>query len=196
MGGERASATRSQGNQRAPGLTRSQGPSTQRSSSHDPYLRLRGDVRGARHGGSVDTTRTELAAWVQGALDETTPGQFLLLEYLAEADLPVEPYAQAAIDPGGWHCEVVSAHHLPAHRWPLDESALQRSGWSAPSDRTANWWRTDVGLDRAASLLVDALWVARACTDPDRYAISIGTFPTGPDDGRPRARPDGLPLAA
>ncbi len=141
-------------------------------------------------------TRSELADWVQYALDEVTPGQFLLLEYLSDTDLPVEPYAQAAIDPGGWHCEVVSSRYLPTHRWPLDEPALLNTGWVAPGGGTENWWRTDVDLHRAARVLVDALWVGRACTDPDRYAISIGTFPSGPDDGRPLSAIDGLPLAA
>lgn len=144
----------------------------------------------------MQTTRTELAEWVQAALDEVTPGQFLVLEYLTDEDLPVDPYAQAALDPGGWRCEVVSAHYLPAHRWPSDELALARTGWLAPDDRTDNWWLPDVDLVLAARLLVDALWDGRACTDPDRYAISIGTFPTGPDGGEPLPVPDNLPMAA
>ena len=144
----------------------------------------------------METTTVDVAGWVQAALDDVTPGQFLLLEYLSDEDLPVEPYAQAAIDPGGWHCEVVSARYLPVHRWPLDERALLRAGWQAPCDRTENWWRTDVDLELAAQLLVDALWVGRACADADRYAISIGTFPPGPGGGRPLPAPDGLPLAA
>ena len=140
--------------------------------------------------------RTELADWVQAALDEITPGQFLVLEYLTDADLPVEPYAQAALDPGGWHCELVSPHYLPTHRWPIDEPAIDRAGWRPPDGRTHNWWSCDVDLDAAARLLVDALWDGRACTDPDRFAISIGTFPSRPDGGEPHPMPDGLPLAA
>jgi hypothetical protein len=137
-----------------------------------------------------------LATWVQSTLEEITPGKFLLLEYLTEGDLPVEPYAQAALDPGGWYCEVVSAHHLPGHRWGLDEVALARSGWRPPDLRTDNWWRADVDLGHAAAFLVDALWIARACTDPDRYAISVGTFPSGPEGGEPMPLPDEVPIAA
>jgi hypothetical protein len=133
---------------------------------------------------------------VQAALDGITPGQFLVLEYLTEDDLPVEPYAQAALDPGGWYCEVVSDWYLPAHRWPMNELALARAGWQVRDDVTDNWWCADVDLASAAHLLVDALWNGRSCTDPDRFAISVGTFPTGPDGGEPIPVPDELPLAA
>lgn len=125
----------------------------------------------------------ELVEWVQTALREITPGQFLLLEYLTEDDLPVEPYVQAALDPGGWYCEVVSSHYLPGHRWPLDEQALTRRGWRAPESGTGNWQQTDVAFDVAARLLVDAHWFGRGLSDPDRYAISIGTFPCGSRSG-------------
>lgn len=133
----------------------------------------------------MDEDRSELEAWVQAALDSITPGQFLLLEYLTGDALPVEPYAQAALDPGGWYCEIVSAHHLPGHLRRLDELALVRDSWRAPDSGTDNWWQSDVTLNAAARLLVDALWFARDCTDPDLYAISIGTFPSGPRGGEP-----------
>ena len=139
---------------------------------------------------------SDLVCWVQDALDQVQPGQFLLLEFLSGEGLPVDPYAQAALDPGGWYCEVVSAHHLPTHRWVLDELALARQGWQPPDSGTDNWWRGDVGLDQAAALLVDALWIGRGCTDMDRYAISFGTFPSGPDGGEPIPVPRDLPLAA
>ena len=138
----------------------------------------------------------ELATWVQEALDQVRPGQFLLIEYLSGTGLPVDPYAQAALDPGGWYCEVVSGHHLPTHRWFLDELALTRQHWRQPDDGTDNYWQPDVALDQAAELLVTALWCARACTDIDRYAISIGTFPTSPDGGEHLPQPEALPLAA
>ena len=115
--------------------------------------------------------------WVQAALDGTTPGQFLLLECLTGDDLPVEPYAQAALDPDGWGLEVASSHYLPGGPWPLDEVYLANAGWHCPGARTRNWWQTDVSLDAAAGLLVDALWFGRGVSDPDRYAISVGTFP-------------------
>ena len=137
-----------------------------------------------------------LIAWVQDALDHVQPGQFLLIEYLTGEDMPVEPYAQAALDPGGWYCEVISDQHLPRHRWPLDELELARTCWHQPDHGTDNWWQADVSLDHAAPLLVTALWRARGCTDEDCYAISVGTFPTGPDGGLPLLEPRTLPLAA
>jgi hypothetical protein len=132
------------------------------------------------HGGEVENTRHELADWVQAALDEVTAGQFLVLEYLTDENLPVQPYAQAALDPGGWSCEVVSTVHLPPRLWPSDAGALTRAGWFHPDGRTQNWWRAEVGLDAAGRVLVDGLWDGLGCTDPDRYAISIGTFPLVP----------------
>jgi hypothetical protein len=151
--------------------------------------------------GRMDATRAqtpaaELIEWVQDALDRVTPGQFLLIEYLTDQDLPVDPYAQAALEPGGWYCELVSGHHLPTHRWPLDEVGLRRSGWLVPGDGTDNFWRPDVDLREAAGILVGSLWVGRSCTDPDRYALSVGTFPSGPHGGEPLPIPAGLPLAA
>jgi hypothetical protein len=137
------------------------------------------DVRGWRHPDGVDSDRSELVMWVQAALDRITPGQFLLLEYVTGDDLPVEPYAQAALDPAGWCCELVSALHLLGHRYPLNEPAVTRMGWRAPDAGTDNWWQTDVALAAAAHLLVDAHWGGRDLTDPDRYAIRVGTFPCG-----------------
>jgi hypothetical protein len=145
----------------------------------DPYVRLRVDVRGSRHPEEVDNECSELVTWVQGVLDRITPGQFLLLEYVTDDDMPVEPYAQAVLDPGGWCCELVSARYLPGHRWPIDEASLAQHGWHSPDAETGNWWQTDVALDAAAQLLVDAHWFGRHLTDPDRYAIRVGTFPCG-----------------
>jgi hypothetical protein len=127
----------------------------------------------------VDNERSELVTWVQAALDSITPGQFLLLEYVTGDDMPVEPYAQAALDPAGWCCELVSARYLPGHRYPLNEPALTRMGWRAPDAGTDNWWQTDVALNTAAQLLVEAHWLGRNLSDPDRYAIRLGTFPCG-----------------
>jgi hypothetical protein len=144
----------------------------------------------------MESLRTELIDWVQATLDVVEPGQFLLVEYLSGEDLPVDPYSQAALDPGGWYCEAVSGYYLPSHRWVLDELAMARHGWRSPDGDTDNWWRPNVPLTDAATLLVDALWIARGCTDQDRYAISVGTFPSGPDGGLPLPTPQGLPLAA
>ncbi len=125
----------------------------------------------------MNIERTDTVTWVQAALDSITPGQFLLLEYVTGDDLPVEPCAQAALDPEGWCCEVVSARYLPGQRWPIDDAALAQRGWRAPDAGTNNWWQTQVPLDAAAQLLVDALWFGRCLTDPDRYAIRVGSFP-------------------
>ncbi len=140
--------------------------------------------------------RAELVNWVQEGLDQVQPGQFLVIEYLRGAGLPVDPYAQAALDPGGWYCEVVSTYHLPAHRWVLDELALARDGWRSPDADTDNWWLPDVPLGDAAALLMEALWIGCGRTDLDRYAISVGTFPTGPNGGETLPVPEALPLAA
>lgn len=140
--------------------------------------------------------RACLCEWVHEALDTVQPGQFLLIEYLSGAGLPVDPYTQAALDPGGWYCEIVSTQHLSAHRWPIDEPALARRGWRSPDGDTDNWWRPDVALDQAAALLVDALWIGRGCTVPDRYAISVGTFPSRPEGGEPLPVRQDLPLVA
>ena len=148
------------------------------------------------HPDGVDNDRSELVAWVQAELDSVAPGQFLLLEYLTDDDLPVEPYSQAALDPGGWHCEVVSNRYLPGHRWPLDEGVLARDGWQIPNGRTDNWWQSDVALEAAAGLLVDALWSGRDLTDPDRYAVSIGTFPCGQRGGESLPRPSDTLITA
>jgi hypothetical protein len=127
----------------------------------------------------VTNERSELVAWVAANLDRITPGQFLLLEYLTGDDLPVEPYAQAALDPDGWCCELVSAHYLPGQLWSVHEMTLIRSGWHVPDASSHNYWQTEVAFDDAAQLLVEALWFGRNLTDPDCYAISIGTFPCG-----------------
>ncbi len=145
---------------------------------------------------STQTALDDLVPWVQAALDQVTPGQFLLIEYLTDDDLPVEPYAQAALDPGGWHCEVVSDRYLPRHRWPIDHLALSAAGWRPPGEGSDNYWVPDVDLGSAATLLVRGLMLGRGCTDPDRYAISVGTFPSGPHGGEPLPALDGLPLAA
>jgi hypothetical protein len=163
-------------------------------SLQDPYLTQRRTVSPRRHADCVDTERSDLVAWVAAALTPITPGQFLLLEYLTDDDLPVEPYAQAALEPGGWHCEVVSASHLPSHRWPLRERALTRAGWRPPAGRTANWWQPDVALDSAAGVLVDALWTGRVCTDIDRFAVSVGTFPAPRGGGEPMTWSGDVPL--
>jgi hypothetical protein len=138
--------------------------------------------------------REELIDWVRDALEHVAPGHFLLIEYLSDEDLPVEPYAQTAPDPDGWYCEVVSDRHLAQHRWPLDELALMSHGWSSPDGLTDNWWATPGDAAQAAAFAVDALWFARRCTDPERYAISSCPLSSGPDD-RAFANPHVLPMA-
>lgn len=138
----------------------------------------------------------ELVAWIRSTLDEVKPGQFLLIEYLTESGLPVEPYAQAALDPGGWYCEVVSTHYLPSERWPLDELALTRDRWHSPDPDKDNWWQRDVGDADVASRLIGGLWNGRSCRDAYRYAVSVGTFPSGPGGGEEQPADHALSLAA
>jgi T3SS (YopN, CesT) and YbjN peptide-binding chaperone 3 len=120
--------------------------------------------------------------------------QFVILDYTSGRRLDPDPYAQAAhAGPDGLICEVVSDVYLPAGRWPLDEVALRRAGWSAPSQGTENWWRlVETSVDVAA-VLVEGLRLGRACTDPEAFSWSVGTFPPGPGDGEPVPVPAPLP---
>ena len=111
--------------------------------------------------------------------------QFISVEYTTGHHLVPEPYAQAAHAEPELICEVVSDVYLPATEWPLDEVALRRAGWSAPSQGTENWWRMVTGTDQVAAALVEGLRVGRACRDPESFTWSVGTFPPGPGNGEP-----------
>jgi hypothetical protein len=127
----------------------------------------------------------ELAGEVGAALARLRPGRFLLIEYHAQGTWDPRPYAQCAREVDSWYCEVVSQNYLGASTWPIDELAMRRTGWLLPDDETANWWRNAETAEQAAELLVDGLRHGRLCPDPEAFAWSVGTFPSGPDGGEP-----------
>ena len=129
-----------------------------------------------------------LTADVADTLRDVRPGQYVVVEFVEHEGVPSWspwPYAQCAWEPEGWYCEAVSARFLPADQWPLDELALRRSGWHAPSAATENWSTWSATAGEAAAAMVDALRHSRDCQDPSRYRWEVRTFPTGPDGGEP-----------
>lgn len=139
----------------------------------------------------------ELIDEIGQALLRLRPGQFLLLEYDALRTWDPRPYAQCAREVDSWYCEVVSQHYLGATQWPIDELALRRAGWLLPDDETANWWLNAESAEATAALLVEGLRLGRMCPDPEKFAWSVGTFPSGPDGGEPLPVPvEGLVLQA
>ncbi len=141
------------------------------------------------------STVFDLVALVERVIAELSPGQFLTLDY-SDGPPGLEPYAQLAVDGDSYYLEVVSELHLPPTQWPLYSSILRAAGWSAPDDDTANWWQTATDPHLAARALVDALMTGRGCTAPDRFSVSIGTFPAPPDGGEPLPGTRGSGLAA
>jgi hypothetical protein len=128
-------------------------------------------------------TWDELISRLAVSVEEVIEGRFLTLDYVT-GGLPI-PYAQLAHTGGQRLCEVVSARHLPAGEWPLNELALQRTGWSVPcGDDLPNWWRYDLTEpDEIAGGLLRGLRDGRGCTDPGAFRWHIGSFPPGPGDG-------------
>jgi hypothetical protein len=112
-------------------------------------------------------------------------GQFIVVDYATSHRLSPEPYAQATHAGPDLICELVSGEYLPASQWPLDEVALRRAGWAAPSQGTENWWRLVEAADLVAAALVDGLRMGRACLDPEAFSWTVGTFPPSPGDGEP-----------
>lgn len=110
------------------------------------------------------------------------PGQFVIVEYAGTGTEP-EPYAQASVEPYGFHCEVVSERYLPAQQWPIDVKALSAAGWAAPDAVMDNWWHSADTAECAAELLLAGLRSGRCCPDPDDLTWSTGTFPTPPNGG-------------
>ena len=113
--------------------------------------------------------------------------------------LDPNPYAQVARESdGSFYCEAVSAHHLSAAEWPIDESALVASGWEPPVGRVTNWSHSAGTAERAAQLLIEALRFGRQCGDPDTFVGKIDRWPPPPDDGdrEPVLRPGPFGLAA
>lgn len=131
----------------------------------------------------------QLTERVTVALGDLRIGQFLVAEYLIEGSHLSAPYAQTARDSDGWYCEIVSAHYLPASAWPLDELHLRRAGWTPPDADTFNWWTVSPDETAAAEDLILGLRDARGCHDPRRYMWSAGTFPGGPQGGKPIPEP-------
>jgi hypothetical protein len=129
----------------------------------------------------------ELVAEVAEALANLRPNQFVILEYHPGGE--PEPYAQAAYEMGGYHCELVSEECLPADLWPIDDVAIRRQGWTAPDSDTPNWWTRAATAEQAAHHLVDGLRHGRRCPDPAAYTWWDGTFPDGGGGGEPLPAP-------
>jgi len=123
------------------------------------------------------------------------PGQFLILDY-DRGHLASPPYAQLAVEHDGFYLEVVSAYYVPTSECPLNTRWLRSHGWSSPDADTANWWRTSNDASHAARALVTALTVARSCRDPDRFSISMGSFPPPPGGGEPTRESEDATVAA
>lgn len=141
------------------------------------------------------STVFDLAAFLDRLINELGPGQFLTVDY--DNGRPgFEPYAQLAVDADSYYLEVVSEFYLPPTSWPLNSSILRTAGWSPPDDDTANWWQTATDPHLAARALIRALTVGRECIAPDRFSVSIGTFPAPPDGGEPVFGPSECGLAA
>jgi len=130
------------------------------------------------------STTFDLVTLVEQVITDLLPGQFLTLDY-DSGDPGREPYAQLAIEFDEYYLEVVSEHYLPPTEWPLNTRWLRSHGWSCPDESTANWWRTTSDAHLAARALVTALTTARACREPDRFSVSIGTFSPPPGGGKP-----------
>ena len=105
---------------------------------------------GPVHSGVMDNWQA-LISQLGEHVEQLGVDQFIILEYTTGRHLAPEPYAQTAhAGPDGLICEVVSDVYLPASQWPLDEVALRRAGWSAPSPETENWWRLVECADEVA----------------------------------------------
>lgn len=126
-----------------------------------------------------------LADAITKVLTELRWGQFAVFDYVDSLSDDA-PYAQIALNPGGYYCEVVSDAYLCADRWPLDEKTLLAAGWQIPDDATLNWWMSGIdGPSEAAGLMTAALSEAHACRDASRVRWKIGAFPPPPDGGEP-----------
>lgn len=111
---------------------------------------------------------------------------FVIVEYCAGLD--PNPYAQVTpMLVGGYWCEVVSGAYLPLHRWPLDGMALRGHEWAPPGDARDNWSRHAKDAGAAARVMVQALRLGRACTDPQAFIWHTGRFP--PPEGREQSPP-------
>lgn len=93
----------------------------------------------------------------------------------AASGLAPDPYAQAVREADGtYFCEVVSALHLPAATWPIDEWALAAAGWDPPVGRFTNW-SCEAGTPRqVAAALLDALRFGRLCANPGTLRAVAG----------------------
>jgi len=112
----------------------------------------------------------------------------VLIDYNIGNPTGPDPYAQAALVDGLWHCEVVSGRYLIPARWPLNELWLKRFGWSLSAQGFANWFLSASTAQVAAVILVEGLRFGRQCVDPARFGVSVQSFAggSGPNGGGSR----------
>lgn len=133
----------------------------------------------------MEKTWESLTTDLTRVLDALLPEHFVIIEFDAGLST-TNPYVQAAREPNGFYCEVVSEEFLPRAEWPILQRTLIESGWERPSGGGENWHQIVDNLPSpAAQLMLDGLRQGRVCRDPNRIAWRVGRFPPGPDGGEP-----------
>lgn len=125
--------------------------------------------------GDEDSWR-DLIAEIHQAIRDLPWKHFLTVDYETGNTGGDSPYAQAFTGPRGVDVTLVSEQFLPAILWPLDQEYLEESGWKAPTPDQWHWSRTQLSLDDAAEVLVDALRYGRDCSDPYRFRWGSGAI--------------------
>ncbi|WP_129662322.1 TY-Chap domain-containing protein [Rothia uropygialis] len=123
-----------------------------------------------------ETAWRSLIEEIGQAIKELPWKHFLTVDYATGNTGGDSPYAQAFTGPGGVSVSLVSEHFLPAIMWPLDEEYLKEAGWTPPNPHRWHWEQSQLALNEAAGLLVDALRYGRGCSDPYRFRWGSGAI--------------------
>ncbi|MHA7271463.1 TY-Chap domain-containing protein [Arthrobacter sp. HLT1-20] len=117
----------------------------------------------------------EIARDVAGFLKEMTSREYLLVTYdIGLRDYSV--YGQFAINEGNFQCEIVSEQFLPADVWPINDTYLRHSGWSAPENGNPNWSMRQDQAERAADSVLTAMRSGLGCADSQLIKMNFGRF--------------------